>query len=289
MPKHPEIRFFVSKFVNLFYHLSVIFSEYFSDEESLGILNNAAYKETNAGLRTERLHRLFQSLQERSFYAWDFAGLSVFEADTMVHAREALLGASQQFGEIWLDIYSESLSPYEEKWAEIEPKLREYARRFEKEWNSVNDLVLSRMSNIAKRPWKPERINVHLVDCVNGASAWSKDIVLPPFPNGDVEKKLLAHELAHILVPDYFLKPKLQYYALDYSIAHTIVDLIAYFGIKEHVTEPERRGIKPNPNYYVQVDKLYPIFEDCHKYPDKYVSFDEILKQIVSSNAQKRA
>jgi len=136
------------------------------------------------------------------------------------------------------------------------------------------------MSNIAKLPWKADVINVHFVDCVYGAQSWTEDVVAPPFPEPDVEKKLLSHEIAHILVPDYLLKTKLQSLGLDCAIAHTIVDLIAYFGVKKHVADPERRGIKPNPNYYAEVSKLYPIFENCQKSLDGYQSLEEILKQI---------
>ena len=283
MPMMPKVRFFVNKYVNLFYHLSVLFSEYFSDEESLGFLNNSNYRQKYEHLKTEKLHKLFQSLQEYSFYTWDFAGKSLFEVDTLDSAADVLKKTSQEMAEIWSKIYSEALKPYEDIWAQTEPKLTEYAQKFEVKWNSVGTSVLSRMSSIAKCPWKHNSINVHFVDCLRGASAWVKDIALAPFPDTDVEKKLLAHELAHTLVPDYFLKPKLEHFDLDLNLSHTIVDLIAYFSVKEHVTDPERRGIKPNPDYYEQVDNLYPILEYCYQNPRTYQNFDEILEQISKS------
>jgi hypothetical protein len=276
----PKLRFLANKYVNLFYHLSTLFAEYFSDEESSGILNNTTYRQANARLKTEKLHQLFQSLQEHSFYAWDFAGKSLSQTDTLSQVETALSDESKKLADIWLKIYSESLPSYESVWTQTEPRLKEYMQKFQTEWSSINESVLSKMADIAKRGWKQDHITVHFVSCVNGASAWINDIVLPPFPNVDVEKKLLAHELAHTLVPDYALKPKLQSLALDSNIAHTAVDLIAYFSIKEHVTDPEKRGIKPNPTYYAQVDKLYPVFEDCYKHPEKYNSLDEILRQI---------
>lgn len=280
LPTVPKLKFSVNKHVNLFYHLSVLFSEYFSDEESLGILNNEAYRQANGHLKTERLHQLFQRLQEHSFYTWDFVGKSLFETNTITQVEKVLRDKSQKLVDIWMEIYSESLNSYESIWVQTELKLKQYTQEFEEKWGSINESVLSRMADIAKCSWKQKFINVHFVDCVNGASAWITDIVLPPFLNIDVEKKLLAHELAHTLVPDYFLKPKLQNLALDQGIAHTFVDLIAYFSIKEHVADPEKRGIKPNPRYYVQVDKFYPIFEDCYNYPEKYRSFDEVLRQV---------
>jgi len=276
----PKVRFFVSKYVNLFYHLAVLFSEYFSDEESLGFLNNSAYRQKYEHMKTEKLHQLFESLQKYSFYAWDFAGKSLFDINTLDSVAEVLKSTSQEVAEIWCEIYSEAVDYYEHIWTQTKPGLEKYAQKFETEWNSVAASVLSRMSIIARRPWKRENINVHFVDCLYGASAWIDDIALAPFPETDVEKKLLAHELAHTLVPDYFLKTKLKQIDLDLSLSHTIVDLIAYFSIKEHVADPERRGIKPSPNYYEQVDKLYPVLEDCYKQPEMCQSFDRILRQI---------
>lgn len=275
----PKVRFSVNEYINLFYHLSVLFSEYFSDEESLGFLNNSAYRQKYEHLKTEKLHQLFQSLQEYSFYTWDFAGKSLFETDTMSSAAEVLKNTSQKVAKIWFEIYSEAFDSYEDIWTQTKPRLKEYAQTFEIEWDSIGASVLSRMSSIARCSWKHKSIDVHFVDCLYGASAWVKDIALAPFLDMDVEKKLLAHELAHTLVPDHFLKRRLRHFGLDLSLSHTIVDLIAYFSVKEHVTDSERRGIKPNPNYYEQVDRLYPILEGCHKHPETCQNFDEILKQ----------
>jgi len=270
----------VNKHVNLFYHVCVLFFEYFPDEYSLGILNNSTYRKQYKHLKTQSLHQKFQHLQQYSFYTWDFVGKALFKADTKDSTREILEGTSQNLADVWVEILSEALPSYEDIWAQTEAKLEEYRSKLEAEWNPICESVLTEMSNIAKLPWKTKAIDVHLVDCVYGAQSWTQDVVLPPFPIPDIEKKLLAHEIAHILVPNHLLKTKLQSLGLDYAISHTIVDLVAYFGIKEHVTDPERRGIKPNPNYYAQVPKLHPIFEDCYKNPDRYQNFDDVLKQI---------
>lgn len=280
MPKIPQIQFYVNKHVNLFYHLCVLFSEYFEDEYSLGILNNSSYRQQFEHLKTQRLHQEFQHLWQYSFYAWDFVGKSLYKANKMPSAKKTLKGTTQNVTDIWLEILSMALPSYEKIWSQTEAKLNEYKLKFESEWKPISKSILTKMSNIAKLPWKTEYINAHLVDCVYGAQGWTNDVVLPPFPTIDIEKKLLAHEIAHILAPDYFLKSKLQSLGLDCAIGHTIVDLIAYFGVKEHMTDLEKRGIKPNPNYYVQVSKLFPIFEECYKNPDQYENFEDILKQI---------
>jgi hypothetical protein len=275
----------VNKYVNLFYHVCVLFSEYFPDEYSLGLLNNSAYMERYAHLKTDGLCQKFQDLWRYSYYAWDFIGKSLYNADTIASIREILKRVSQKQMDIWMDIFLEALPPYESIWRHVKGKLQEYCKKFEAEWKPIHKPILTKMSNITKVSWETDDIKVHFVDCVHGASSWIEDVVLPPFPDMDVEKKLFSHELVHILVPDYFLKTKLRSYGLSYNIAHTIVDLIAYFGVKDHVTEPERRGIKPNPSYYAEVNKLYPIFESCYKNPDQHQNFDEVLKQIKRETA----
>jgi hypothetical protein len=262
-----------------------LFSEYFPDEYSLGILNNSHYRERYGHLKTEGLHQKFQDLWRYSYYAWDFIGKSLHKANTIASVEETLKKVSRDQIDIWIEILSEALPLYERIWRQIEGKLEEYCKKFEAEWKPIHKPILTKMSNIAKVSWKTDDVKVHFVDCVYGASSWVEDVVLPPFPDMDVERKLFSHELAHILVPDYFLKTKLRSFGMSYNIAHTIVDLIAYFGVKDHVTEPERRGIKPNPSYYAEVNKLYPIFESCYKNPDQYQNFDEILKQIKRETA----
>lgn len=280
MPRVPNIRFLIDEHVNLYYHVCVLFSEYSTDEYSLGILNNSAYRQQYENLKTRSLHKKFQELWRHSYYAWDFVGKSLHEANTLASARNILERESRKQMDIWLGILSESHPLYQDLWSQTETKLKKYKAEFEAEWNLVGQSILTKMSNIARLPWKTDSINVHLVDCVHGASSWTEDIVLPPFPDVDVEKKLLSHEVAHTLMPDYFLRTKLQSYGLGYATSHTIVDLTAYFAVKEYVTDPERRGIKPNPNYYAEVPTLYPIFEDCYTNPDRYQSFDDILRRI---------
>jgi hypothetical protein len=257
-----------------------LFSEYFSDEYSLGILNSSAYRQQHAHLKTEVLHREFQELWRYSYYSWDFIGRSLLKVGAIGPVKGILEKESHGQDEIWVRILSEALPSYENIWAQTGARLEEYKSMFEAEWNPISESTLTSMSKLVKLPWKIESINVGLVDCVYGAQSWARDVVMPIFPVIEVEKKLLAHEIAHILVPDYFLKTRLKALGLDCTISHTIVDLIAYFGIKDYVTDPKRKGIKPNLDYYAHVAELYPVFEDCLKNSDSYTDFDDILRRI---------
>jgi hypothetical protein len=258
----------------------VLFSEYFSDEYAKGILNNQPYRQKYESLKTQSLNEKFRNLWQRSYYAWDFVGKSLFKAKTNAAVRSILEKESQNQMNVWLDILSEAWPAYRSIWEQAEHRIKEYAREFSDTWNLTQSSVLPKMSEIAKLSWAVESINVHFVECVNGASSWADDIVMACFPDTDVEKKLLSHEIAHILAPDYLLKTKLQSLKLDDALAHTIVDLIAYFSVKNHLANPERRGMKPNPHYCLEVSRLYPIFEDAYDHPNKYGSFDDILRQI---------
>jgi len=201
----------------------------------------------------------------------------------MTEAKEALRSASRDIVETWLEIYIEAIDAYEDIWLRTEQKLKEYTTKFSKEWQPINEEVLTRMSTITGQPWSQNCIRVNFVDCLHGASAWWTEIALPPFPDIDVQKKLFSHELAHTLIPDYVLRTKLKDAGLDGGISHTIVDLIAFFSIRKHVTDPNRRGIKPNPDYYPELIQLYPVFEKCSMHADRCSNFDDVLDQIRKS------
>ena len=282
----PRIVFSVSKYVNLFYHVGVLFLEY-SPDEIIGFLKNSTYIKEHERLRTKKLHELFQILQKYSYYTWDFMGLPLSQVDDMSSVKNILLDTSQKVAQTWHEIYREALGAYEHIWARTEPKLRKFASEFKTQWDPISEPILAKMSNMAKRSWNEECINVNFVDCVYGGSAWIKDVVLVPYPDMDIEKKLLAHELAHTLIPEYYLRQELRKARLDWSISHTVVDLIAYFSVKEHVSEPNRRGIKPNPSYYAHVEELYPVFEECNMHPESYGDFEDILKRINLPNTSQ--
>lgn len=283
MVEVPSTHFYVDKHVNLFYHVCVLFSEYFPDEIALGILNNQRYRQKYGHLRARSLHREFERLQQYSFYVWDFIGKSLPDLESLGLAKRRLETTSDVIIDTWLKILAECMTSYNSIWLETEKKLAGYRLKLEREWNLISKPVMTKMSTITKFPWEIEAINVYLVDCVWGAASWVDDIVLPPVPDLDVAKKLLTHEIAHIQMPNNLLKAKLRNYSVDVGIAHTIVDLIAYFSVRNYLKDPERRGMKPNPNYYTEVQRLYPIIEYYSENPEKYKTFDELLEHAATA------
>ncbi len=103
-----------------------------------------------------------------------------------------------------------------------------------------------------------------------------------PFPERDVEKKLLAHELSELITPQSMIVRRLRTSGLDVGLVHTIVDLIAYFSVKDFLENPERKGMKPNPNYYPAVGELFPFFESYSKNPSSYDSFETLIHDAFS-------
>jgi len=287
MVEVPSTHFHVDKHVNLFYHICVLFSEYFPDEYALGILNNQTYRQKYGHLRTRPLHREFERLQQYSFYTWDFIGKSLSDSESLELAKRRLETTSDVIIDTWLKILMKCMASYNSIWLETERKLAGYELKLEKEWKRISKPIMTKMSTLTKSPWKIKAINVYLVDCVWGAQSWVNDIVLPPIPipdpNLDIAKKTLTHEIAHIKMPDNLLKAKLRNYDVDLGIVHTIVDLIAYFSVKDHLKDPDRRGMKPNPNYYTEVQRLYPFFEHYSRNPEQYETFDELLEHAATA------
>jgi hypothetical protein len=70
------------------------------------------------------------------------------------------------------------------------------------------------------------------------------------------------------------------------EVAHTVVDMIAYFSVKDFIAKPvdpkiERKGVVPNKNYYPKVEELYPLFEEYSKNPSEYADFASLVEKII--------
>ena len=166
-------------------------------------------------------------------------------------------------------------------------RLEDYRARFQTIWSPISDRVLSSLSSLAKEEWHTDEIRVHFVDCLWGGFAWMDSIAFTPFPDMEIQKKFLTHELSELITPSHVVAKKLREAGLNPGITHTVVDMLAYFSVRDFIEKPvsphpERKGIRPNPNYYPAVDELYPLFEKYTLDSSRYTDFDAFLDEIVN-------
>ena len=188
--------------------------------------------------------------------------------------------------DLFLNILSQRSNGWAQIWDLTRPKLEEYKQKFESGWNPISDLVLSRLSQLAKTEWMADEIRVHFVDCLNGGFAWNDSIAFATLPDVEVQKKFLAHELSELITPSRLVEQELGRAGLDQGMTHTVVDMIAYFSVKDSIAKPmqpniERKGVVPNKNYYPKVEELYPIFEEYSKNPSEHDDLGSLVKKIV--------
>jgi len=283
----PNIEFAVSKAVNEFCHISVLYRELMPSELATGMLDNKTYESRNSRLQHDELRLQLQKL--RPFPS----DLEWYEFATGLMKRSPLGGLealSTESGivDLFQDIRQRRDFGFEEIWRDARPRLEAYKEKFESEWSPMSDQVLTRLSLLAKSPWTIERIRVHFIDCLYGGFGWNDCIGFAPFPDIEVQKKFLAHELSELITPRRSLVEALREASLDLETAHTVVDLLAYFSVRDFLAKPvfpgvEKKGIKPNPNYYPAVEELYPLFERYADRPSIYQDFRALVKDIVAT------
>jgi len=120
------------------------------------------------------------------------------------------------------------------------------------------------------------------VDCLWGGFSWVDTIAFTPFPDTEVQKKFLAHELSELITPSSIVESRLTESGLDGGIVHTVVDMIAYYSVKDSISNLDRKGIRPNPSYYPAVEILYPLFEKYSRDPSAYDDFRAFVNDMVS-------
>jgi len=280
----PRIRLEVSSLVNEFCHVSVLYSDCLPLELSSGMLGNRIYASRNSQLRQENILRELRKtpISSRPWYSF---------ARDLMRARDLEEIVSDCKGrEPMTDLFLKILSQGSNGWAQIwdltRPRLEEYKQKFESVWNPISDLVLSRLSQLAKTEWTTDEIRVHFADCLNGGFAWHDSIAFATLPDIEVEKKFLAHELSELITPSQLVAQELGRAGLDPGVTHTVVDMVAYFSVRDFIAKPahpniERKGVVPNKSYYPKVEELYPIFEDYSKNPSDYDDFASLVKKIV--------
>ncbi len=64
--------------------------------------------------------------------------------------------------------------------------------------------------------------------------------------------------------------------------------MLAYFSVRDFIAKlgfpsPEKKGVRPNPNYYPAVEELYPAFERYAEDPSIYTDFRALIRDIIPS------
>ncbi|HYY92264.1 MAG TPA: hypothetical protein VE955_09770 [Candidatus Dormibacteraeota bacterium] len=289
----PKVEFEVSRAVNEFCHLSVLYSEIMPVELANGILRNASYQE-----RYHRLHdhgtrlKLQKTGPVSSASEW-------YEFVTGLMERDKTGGLSSfskhsGFAELFQGLRQRRALGFDEIWKETRPRLVKYMYSFQSLWTPISDRVLSKLRELAKAHWQTGTIRAHYVDCLYGGFAWKDSIGLTTLPDMDVQKKFLAHELSELITPQQLVRQHLQKEGLDLRIADTVVDLFAYFSVRDFLSKhdsksEEKNGIRPSRRYYAEADVLYMFFERYAEDPMIYADFDSVIRDMISVLYQKNA
>ncbi len=187
----PQIRFRLSRVVNEFCRLSVLYADLLPAELRAGMLDNKGYRERNHHLRQDHirleLQRIGPFVSESGWY--EFArGLMKRDQSGGFES----LSDNSKFAETFGQIRQLKTIGFERIWRETRPRLEEYKNNFSSKWSPISDRVLSRLSTLAKTPWWTEKIRVHFIDCLNGGFAWSDSVGFATLPDMEVQKKFLA-------------------------------------------------------------------------------------------------
>ena len=280
----PKISLEVSRLVNEFCHVSVLYASCLPQELSSGMLGNKAYASRNASLlQNNILHDLQRTtISPRSWYAFARDLMRAGDLEEVVSGWKG----RETMTDLFLNILSRGSNGWEQIWDLTRPRLEEYKQKFGSVWSPIADSVLSRLSQLAHVEWTADEIRVHFVDCLNGGFAWHDSIAFATLPDIEVQKKFLTHELSELITPSPFVTRELGKSSLDPEIAHTMVDMLAYFSVKDFIAKPvdpniERKGVVPNKNYYPKVEELYPLFEEYSKNPSEHDDFGSLVKKII--------
>lgn len=279
-----KFKFHVDKALNLFCHTICLFPESYRSEGSA--FNNPPYRASHAQMRQKPLVDLFSKLLALGWADWDFVGLSVIGGDIAASPLEKTVG--EGFGRLaclWSEILTESWKGYSEIWPEAQRRLDQYATKFGDEWEPIGEGVLRRIREISETSWNPERVNVYLVDCLNGGASFADTVLLAPARNLETEKKLLAHELSESAFSAGGLRARLETMGADPSLVHTIVDTTAYIAVKASLKRDQAERLEPNPNYYAKTKQVYSAFEKSGATSGTYQGFNRLLAAVFSELA----
>jgi hypothetical protein len=282
----PKVEFDLSKVVNEFCHLSVLYSNLMPIELAKGILRNRSYQEQHHNLRRDDQRLEIQKTKPfRSESEWYKFVTGLMRRDGSGGFQS--LSSNNEFVKLFQNLRQRRATGFDKIWKEARPRLTGYMYNFVSHWSPIGDRVLSKLRDLARTHWQTGKILVQYIDCLYGGFAWDNYIGLASFPDMNVQKKFLAHELSELITPQHMIREALQRTSLDPGITHTIVDMLAYFSIRDFLARPEppgreRKGLRPNPDYYPAAEVLFPIFENYAEDPLVYTDFMDFLQVVIS-------
>ena len=264
--------------------MSVLYHESLHPELSTGMLANQEYRRQNAQhLRPQVTETLGHAAVIAPRVWYSFARV-LMKTGALEDVRP-FHGLDSSTSQLLVNLLDEGREDYDEVWKTVRPRLEEYTDKFAKEWSLIGDRVFSNLSRLVNRNWDSEEITVCFVDCLYGGFGWVDSIGLAPVPEMDVAKKLLTHELSELITPQNIVAQALRRAGLEETQAdgliHTIVDMIAYFSVRDFLSNPERKGMKPNPKYYPCAEAIYPAFEKYVSDSTKHGNFERLIQDVV--------
>ena len=281
----PRVSFEVSKELNRFCHFSVLYADCMPYPVT-EILENKTYRAQHGHLRQNDIANKLKASKPQTARSWySFARVLVRSRD-LDDAESKLRENPNPGAHLFLEMLGNQPEAFDGIWKTTGTRLEEYKARFETEWAPISDHVLSSLSTLAKTEWGTDEIRVGFVDCLYGGFSWNDCVVLAPLPDSQVEKKFLTHELSELITPSSQVTEALLKAGFDPGITHTVVDMIAYFAVKDHLRKPdplspEKKGLRPNPNYYPSAEPLFPVFEKYATNPSAYPDFEAFLEEMI--------
>lgn len=254
-------------------------------ELARGILSNLGYQERNHHIISEATRLKLRSLRPfKSENEWYGFVSGLMRRDSSGGFRS--LSCSSEFARMFRELLQRRALGFNEIWKETRPRLVDYRFDFEASWTPISDEVLGRLQDLAKTHWSAGEIIVEFIDCLNGGFGWEDSIGFATLPDMEVQKKFLAHELSELITSRNVVHEALRKAGFNTGITHTVVDMFAYFAVKDSMKKPippnkEKKGIRPNPSYYPVVDVLFPFFERYAENPSIYPDFPTLIEQMV--------
>ncbi len=283
----PIVSLHVDEFFNYFYHVTSLFPESYSSFSLQRASTNPSHADTNRHMKTPGAQEAIQTL---SRIGW--ASRDPLEVKLLLKGETLPIDSfSAVFA--WRELYGETIEEFRSIWRSgLREKLFQYADKLSTLWDPISEDVLMKLSRFSKQKWPLPQIDVYLVDCLSGGSNTGSGIIIPPHQDLDVEKKLLTHELAHVLISEGKIRDLLKSLGLRTGgvndTAHAIVDYVAYISSRDHFVNPSRKGLKPNPDYFEEDFELFPAFEEYYRTSSSYDTLENFVRYAVKQFPKAR-